>query len=176
MRGTSPATNGRTGTPNLSIGASPDAPPPSGASPSPSAVTSPVPVSTTSRPPSSARPPRVGAPSGARSKTAHALLPANPKLLVSATRPANGRPASRTQSRSHPSRFPANPAVGGRKPARPASRVDAASSAPAAPRQCPIIDFVELTGTAAARSPRRRCIARVSAGSFARVPVPCALT
>jgi len=47
-----------------------------------------------------------------------------------------------------------------------------ASIAPAAPSECPIIDFVELTGT---RSPKTCAIAAPSVASLKVVAVPCAL-
>ena len=50
----------------------------------------------------------------------------------------------------------------------------AASTAPAAPRQCPIIDLIEVTGTDRTRSPNKRCSARDSAASFCDVAVPWA--
>ena len=51
-----------------------------------------------------------------------------------------------------------------------------ASMAPAAPSGCPVIDFVDETGTCAARAPKAILSARVSAMSPAGVAVPCAFT
>jgi len=51
-----------------------------------------------------------------------------------------------------------------------------ASMAPAAEMVWPIIDFVELTRTAAARAPNTCLIAAVSTRSFIGVDVPWALT
>ena len=66
--------------------------------------------------------------------------------------------------------------VGGMTPRATVSASAAASSAPAAPRQWPIIDLSDVTGTDAARSPNRHRTARASARSFCGVAVPWALT
>ncbi|OPZ54544.1 MAG: hypothetical protein BWY91_01627 [bacterium ADurb.BinA028] len=50
-----------------------------------------------------------------------------------------------------------------------------ASSAPAAPSRCPVIDLVALTGMESARSPKARRIALVSATSPTGVEVAWAL-
>ena len=51
-----------------------------------------------------------------------------------------------------------------------------ASIAPAAPKQCAVIDFVDETARSYAWSPNTSLIARVSAASPSGVDVPCALT
>ena len=51
----------------------------------------------------------------------------------------------------------------------------AASKEPAAPREWPIMDLVELMGILWARSPNSRLIATVSSASFNGVEVPWAL-
>ena len=56
--------------------------------------------------------------------------------------------------------------VGGITPRAIVSASAAASTAPAAPRQWPIIDFNDVTGNVAARSPNTRLNARASAASF----------
>ena len=66
--------------------------------------------------------------------------------------------------------------VGGTTPAVMARTQKSASMAPAAPSGCPVIDFVDETGTSAARAPSAILRARVSATSPAGVAVPCALT
>jgi len=55
------------------------------------------------------------------------------------------------------------------------SEVIPASTAPAAPSRCPIIDFVELMASLRACSPKSRLIAQVSMRSLGGVEVPCAL-
>ena len=50
-----------------------------------------------------------------------------------------------------------------------------ASSAPAAPSRCPVIDFVEDTMSVCACSPKTRLMAAVSSRSFGCVDVPWAL-
>ena len=49
------------------------------------------------------------------------------------------------------------------------------SIAPAAPKQCPVTDFVDDTASVRAWSPKTCLIARVSAASPSGVEVPCAL-
>ena len=51
-----------------------------------------------------------------------------------------------------------------------------ASIAPAAPKQCPITDFVDEIASRYACSPKTSLIARVSAASLSGVDVPWALT
>ena len=51
-----------------------------------------------------------------------------------------------------------------------------ASIAPAAPRQCPVIAFVELTERLSFSPSNIVCSDKNSASSFLAVPVPCALT
>lgn len=59
------------------------------------------------------------------------------------------------------------PRVGAVSLVRRVSTVATASTAPAAPRRWPIVDFVELTGIAFARSsPNARLRARVSTASL----------
>ena len=67
--------------------------------------------------------------------------------------------------------------VGGSTPRSSARIVNDASTAPAAPRQCPVAPFVDETGVAYAfSSPSASLITRVSALSPTGVDVPCALT
>ena len=61
------------------------------------------------------------------------------------------------------------------QPTSPVSLQVRASTAPAAPNRCPIIDFVELMGTWVAQSPKTVWIARVSVASLRGVLVPWAL-
>src|SRR5919197_623868 len=55
--------------------------------------------------------------------------------------------------------------VGGNSPRSSASTHEAASIAPAAPNRCPCTDFVELTASSRAWSPKTALIAFVSATS-----------
>ncbi|KUL54469.1 hypothetical protein ADL22_03160 [Streptomyces sp. NRRL F-4489] len=57
-----------------------------------------------------------------------------------------------------------------------ASTEAAISREPIAPSECPIMDLMELMGTAWACGPRARLNAAVSWRSCCRVPEPCALT
>ena len=68
------------------------------------------------------------------------------------------------------------PSVGGITRARRARIVTTASTAPAAPNRWPIADFVDDTGMADARSPKKAFSAIVSARSLSGVEVPWALT
>ena len=64
--------------------------------------------------------------------------------------------------------------VGGAIWSRSARIVKAASSAPAPPSRCPVIDFVELTARARAWAPKTRAMAIASARSPSGVDVACA--
>src|ERR1700686_775918 len=66
--------------------------------------------------------------------------------------------------------------VGGATPSRIASTEKIASTTPAAPSRCPVMDLVELTARRLACSPKARFIATVSALSPSGVEVACALT
>jgi hypothetical protein len=65
--------------------------------------------------------------------------------------------------------------VGGMTPVCSAIAENTASTPPAAPSRCPVIDLVELTITLYAASPSAALIAMVSARSPAGVEVPWAL-
>ena len=66
--------------------------------------------------------------------------------------------------------------VGGTMPSRRAITQATASTAPAAPSMCPVMDLVELTMQArAASSPRASLMALVSQASLRGVLVPWAL-
>jgi hypothetical protein len=67
--------------------------------------------------------------------------------------------------------------VGGRTPRWTAKIVKTASTAPAAPRQCPVAPLVDETGVENAfSSPSASLRTRVSAESPSGVDVPCAFT
>ena len=65
--------------------------------------------------------------------------------------------------------------VGGNRPCLTVSAVATASTPPAAPRRCPVMDLMALTARRRACSPKTRLIAWVSAASPFLVEVACAL-
>src|SRR5690606_24167524 len=110
-------------------------------------------------------------------KISVALVPPKPKELVMAYLRRRSRACSGTQSRWHSSSWFIRLIVGGTMEVLSALMQIADSTAPAAPRRCPIIDLVELTQSrlSLACAPNTSEMARASSMSPAGVEVPCAL-
>ncbi|GAA3486445.1 hypothetical protein GCM10018987_05240 [Streptomyces cremeus] len=100
-------------------------------------------------------------------------MPPNAKELESTTSGRPSRPASGTTSRPNGEATPRVLTVGGSTPRSNARVLTTASTAPAAPSVCPMIDFVELAGGMSGPNSSFRALG--SEASLAGVPVPCRL-
>src|SRR6185437_13506675 len=103
------------------------------------------------------------------------LVPPKPNELDSTTSSFASRATFGTKSRSQPSPGFSRLMVGGTMESRIARIEKIASTPPAAPSRCPVMDLVELTINLFAYSPNTLLMPCTSATSPACVEVPCAL-
>ncbi len=104
------------------------------------------------------------------------LLPPKPKELETATRTVCSRAWLGTWQSLHSGSGSVRLIVGGRALRSMAARQASASTAAAAVRRCPVMLFVELTGTESMAGPNTACRTWASAASPTGVLVACALT
>src|SRR5512134_909787 len=107
-----------------------------------------------------------------RRNTRVPLVPPNPKELDRATSIFMSRAVFATWSRSHFGSWLKILVVGGDTWWCTARAENTASTPPAAPSRCPVMDLVEFTATFFAWSPSRRLTATLSARSPSGVEVP----